>query len=501
MRKRIFTLCIAILTLTLCFVAAGCTSSRETFEVKKITLSDGGQSAAELVKEICEAHSDRTMGTGADKDFLGFVADKMSAYGYPAADFGDKIGGVAETVPAASQNSDSVVLDEFEFSNYYTGEKEKGYNLVYTVSAAESTEDTVLLIASYDNCANLEIKTTDMFSGQTSSAVVGGEGAYSNATGVAVLLRLAYELAGKELPYNLTIAFVDCGENAWDGAKRVAASYAGNAERFICLNFNRLGGGDYVYVYSDEVSQPYNDYFYSVVAATDDSGAFADVPFNKQTADIKFVDDQKTEYSHFAMYGDNLMFNVYGLAVASYTSFNWGVSEQPFYTEISGKENVTGTSADTYETLIDRLGGDEKGEKILEERLDAVVLNALTAVDAQNAQTLFSAVRSSDPAASGDYADKASNASLIVRITLVIICVGAALGFTAKYRSTLATKQREKIERMRKEAAQGAGQRPISAEDIFGMGGDKKDEKSEENGEGKNGKNDGGSGDDVFEGF
>ena len=77
----------------------------------------------------------------------------------------------------------------------------------------------------------------------------------------------------------------------------------------------------------------------------------------------------------------------------------------------------------------------------------------------------------------------------------------AALGFTAKYRSTLATKQREKIERMRKEAAQGAGQRPISAEDIFGMGGDKKDEKSEENGEGKNGKNDGGSGDDVFEGF
>lgn len=504
MRKRFFTVCIAILTVLVCVLAAGCTS-RESFEIKETTLREGGKGTAGLVKEICENYPDRTMGTGADYAFIRYLAEEMQSYGYPAATFEDEGGTGSGTGGGQTELSDAVVsesgtgatvsVNEFEFSNYYTQEKEKGYNLVYDIPAATDTADTVLLLASYDNCAGLVISSVDYTTGQTTKDKIGGEGAYSNATGVAVLLRIAYELADKQLPYNLSIAFVDCGENSWDGAAEVAKKYENSEGNFICLNFNKLGAGDYTYIYSDESSQAYNDYFYSAVKKTDSSGVFAEIPMNKQVADIKFIDAQKTEYSHFAMYGDNLVFNIRGLAVASYVSFNWSAFEHPFYTETAGYENVMGTSADTYKVLTERLGGGEEGEKVLAQRLDAVVLNAVTAISAENASTLFGAVASSDPAKSGKYSDAASVASLIVKIAIIAACVIAAIVLTFKVKDNLVKKQKEKFERMQREA-NGARTAQPSAEDIFSLGGDDKDDKNDND---KKGGSDGSG--DVFEGF
>lgn len=500
MKKRILTICIAILTLFVCVFLAACSGAR-TYEITPATLG-GGVDVVQLTEEICKSYPERTMGTGSDYKFLGYLAEKMTSYGYPAIDLGqgDQSGteGGAEALADVAESGATVTLEDFAFDNIYTKSRETGYNLIYYVPAAESTDRTVLLLAAYDNMAGIEISSQDMMTGQITVTKTGGEGAYSNATGVAVLLKIASELAGKALPYNLEIAFVDCSESSWDGARERAAYYAGKKCPFICLNFNRLGLGDYTYVYSDEVSQPYNDYFYSAVAKTDDGGVFAQVPFNRQTADLKFVDAQKTEYSHFAMYGDNLMFNVFGLAVASYVSFNWSSFENPFYTETEGYQNLLGTSADTFDNVIERLGGDDKGRQELAKRLDAVVLNAVTAISADNADTLFGAVAESDPAKSGDYASKAANASLIVKIALVAIAVAVTVWLTIKGRNVLLKKQREKIESLRKEAA---GVNPPPADDVFQMGGDRSadDDKKDDKG---NGGNSGSSSDgDIFEGF
>lgn len=511
MRKRFFTVCIAILIVLVCVLAAGCTS-RASYDIKETSLREGGKGTAVLVKEICENYPDRTMGTGADYAFIRYLAAEMQSYGYPAATFEDEggtggsgTGGgqteLSDTNVSESGTGATVSVNEFEFSNYYTQEKEKGYNLVYDIPAATDTKDTVLLLASYDNCAGLVISSVDYTTGQTTKDKIGGEGAYSNATGVAVLLRIAYELADKQLPYNLSIAFVDCGENSWDGAAEVAKKYENSEGNFICLNFNRLGAGDYTYIYSDESSQAYNDYFYSAVKKTDSNGVFAEIPMNKQVADIKFIDAQKTDCSHFAMYGDNLVFNIRGLAVASYVSFNWSAFEHPFYTETAGYENVMGTSADTYKVLTERLGGGEEGEKVLAQRLDAVVLNAVTAISADNASTLFGAVESSDPAKSGNYADAASVASLIVKIAIIAACVIAAIVLTFKVKDNLVKKQKEKFERMQREANVTRTAQP-SAEDIFSLGGENKGDKEEENDKSGNKGNGGSDGsDDIFEGF
>lgn len=494
MKKRFLTTCIAISTVLICILLASCGGTVQ-YEAKPATLANVVD-AAQLVKEICQQYPERTMGTGDDYKFLGYLAQKMSSYGYPDAALGQTDGEEgAEVIADASVTGATVAVEEFSFDNLYTDKKETGYNLIYYVPAAESTDRTVLLLASYDNSAGIEITSQDLMTGQITTSKTGGEGAYSNATGVAVLLKTASELAGKELPYNLEIAFVDCFENEWDGARQRAAYYAEKHCPFICLNFNRLGAGDYTYIYSDETQQAYNDYFYSVVDSTDDAGTFARIPFNKQTVDLKYTDAQKTEYSHYAMYGDNLMFNVFGLAVASYVSFNWSSFENPFYTEAEGHANILGTSADTYATVIERLGGGEKGEAELARRLDAVVLNAVTAVSAENADTLFGAVAQSDPAKSGSYSGNAEKASLIVKIALVAAAICVAIWLTVKGRSVLLQKQKEKLDNLRREASGAAP----SADDVFDLGGD---DGKDGGGNGGNDKKDGGSSDgDVFEGF
>lgn len=509
MKKRFLTTCIAILTvLVAVFLLAACSSS-VSYEVKESSLKEGGKSAADIVKEICADYPERTMGTGKDYEFLKYLSAEMASYGYPEAKFDTddgndtENGGQGGTLPLATSSSATVEITEFRFKNYYTNSTEKGYNLVYRIPAATESDKEVLLLASYDNCAGLEVSSTDMTTGQTTVQKIGGEGAYSNATGVAALLRLSYELADKSLPYDLTIAFVDCAENSWDGANELIGSLDVDRKKFICLNFNKLGMGDYAYIYSDESAQAYNDYFYSVVDKTDGGKVFKDIPLNKQIAEVKFIDAQKTDYSHYAMYGDNLMFNVHGLAVASFVSFNWECFENPFYTEVAGFENILGSSADTYESLIERLGGEGKGEAVLEERLNAVVLCAATAVSAENADTLFGAIADSDPAASGNFADAAGTYSLIVKIVIIVLLVAAAVWISVKFRSTLAKKQKEKLERLQKEAMNGGRPAP-KAEDIFSMGDDFKESghddqpKDDKSGNGGSGS---GSDGDIFEGF
>lgn len=497
MKKRILTICIAILTVLVCIFSVACTS-RETFEVRETAMREGGKSAAQLTAEICEKYPDRTMGTGKDLEFIGFLSSEMASYGYPSAEIAPESPGGGTVPVAATDDTATVRVDAFEFKNMYTKTAETGYNLVYEIPSAQETQKTVLLLASYDNCASIEVASVDMTTGQTVKTKMGGEGAYATATGVATVLRLAYELADDALPYNLVIAFTDCSENSWDGAQVVAEHYAKLGKDLICLNFGKLGAGDHTYVYSDETAQPYNDYFYSVIGKTDKDGVFAEIPVNKQIAEMKFLDGQKTDYSHYAMYGDNLVFNVYGLAVANYVSFDWSSFEHPFYTETSGYENVLDTSADTYEEMIKRLGGEGKGEEVLAKRLDAVVLNAATAVSADNAETLFGALAESDPAGSGDFAKNAGTASMIVKIVLVAAAVAAAVWLTVKGRNTLQKKQKEKLERMQREAMDAMQANAPKAEDIFSLGGDKKDDDGKG---GTGGSSDGGSDGDVFEGF
>lgn len=490
--KKILTTCIAILTVLVCISFAAC-GGTESYGIGSVELKNVTD-AAQLTEEICAKYPERTMGTGDDYEFLGYLAQKMSEYGYPSADLGQSGGeeGGAEIIADVVADGASVTVEKFTFNNIYSGAVETGYNLVYYVPAAETTDRTVLLLAAYDNSAGIEITSQDLMTGQITTSKTGGEGAYSNATGVAVLLKIASELAGEALPYNLEIAFVDCSENEWDGARQRAAYYAEKNCPFVCLNFNRLGAGDYTYIYSDETQQAYNDYFYSVVGKTDDGGVFAEMPFNKQTVDLKYTDAQKTEYSHYAMYGDNLMFNVFGLAVASYVSFNWSSFDNPFYTETEGYANILGTSADTYATVIERLGGGEKGEQELARRLDAVVLNAVTAVSAENADTLFDAVAKSDPAKSGNYSENAEKASVIVKIVLVAAAICVAVWLTVKSRSVLVQKQKEKIEKLRQEASGAAP----SADDVFDLG-----DKNKEDGKKDDGKGGGPSDGDIFEGF
>lgn len=498
MKKRIFILCIVTAMIAVSLFAVSCSANTQTYDVKDYTLMQDGKSALDIMKEICTRYPDRTAGS-KDVEFLGYIDAQMQSYGYPAATLpggSGSSGGQGGTPLAVRASKNSVTVQEFQFADAYdNNEVKKGYNLVYDIPASVTTDDRVILLAGYDNAAGIAVTKVDMTTGQQTADVIGGEGAYANASGVAVLLRTAYELSSQSLPVNVTIAFVDCSEQAWKGSEKLIEGHkdkwTGNT---ICLNFNRLGAGDHTYIYTDEIAQPYGDYFYSVVAKTDTDGVFSRVPANKNIAEAKIYSGQKTNYSHYAMYGDNIVFASAGIPVASYISFNWESKEQAFYTEAAGYANVFGTSQDTFGVLVERAGGGETGEQVIAKRLDAVVANAVTAVSADNAGTLMSAVAASDMNKSGDFSKTGEIVALVVKLAVIAACVIAAAVFTIKMRQTLLQKQKEKLEQVQKEMMQGMpGQ-----EDIFGFGdsSDKKDnDKDDKNNSGNN------SGGDVFEGF
>lgn len=494
MKKKIFAICIVFIVVFSMILFSACSSQKANFEIKETTLKEGGQSAQELMKEISLSYSDRTAGSGQDLIFLDYVAKKMSEYGYANVGTGVDDGnqGDNEQLSLATTQSESFArLDSVEYKNIYkNNEVENSYNLVY-YTAKENAKATVVMVASYDNMAGLSISQTDMTSGQVQTVKVGGQGAYSNASGVATLMRIAYEIAGKDIPYNVMIAFTTASVHSWDGTNNLIQTYKQLwGENVIALNFNRLGAGDFTYIYSDETSQQYNDYFYSVVSKTDSQNIFKEVPANKNIAEGKFLYAQPTEYVHYAMYGDNLLFNINSIAVASYISFNWESKQNSFYTEAVGYGNIMETSQDTYEVIIERLGGEETGEKVLSQRLDAVVLNAVTAIDGQNADAMTQALKNSNPNATREFTGTANIAQIVFRTAIIIGCLVVAGVLTAKCKRAVLEKQKEKLTRLQQEM-NGQPHSNANVEDIFSMNGNGDNTKSQ------NGNKD----DDIFDGF
>lgn len=437
MGKRILKILASVLTIAiLCTVFAACERGGDTsrFQIEESDFVESSDVVA-MTRKICEDYAVRTSGsvnstTGLANDytFLNiYVGGKMREFGYAAL----------------SEDGQDARLETFRFTDIYDQSKLKtGYNAVWEKRVADGTQSKgeIWIVAAYDNSAGITVSDMDMTTGNVTSALLGGEGAYGSATSVATALAIADRLAEKQLEYDVVFAFVGCSQFSNEGIREMLANH--DAPDLV-INLNRLGGGTYNYIYSAETKTDFNDAFYAAAYKVG-GDTFAPVPGNTHAIDATIAEGQPNDYTHIGMYGDNLFTMIAGIPTVSFLSLDWSSDTNPFYTEIDGKENVYNTSADTFENMIARLG--EDGEAVLAKRLDAVADTVATMLSAENGEVLDSVLATAAEQASVDAQKSHGDAGTYTRLAIIVAAVIAAVVLMIVGRNKTAEGMRKKID-------------------------------------------------------
>lgn len=154
---------------------------------------------------------------------------------------------------------------------------------------AKDTNKKVVIGANYDN----------NFDGEY-------DGAISTGGPVAVLLALAQNLVGKELPFDIDIVFFGAGFFKGTPYHMGSRKYTQNllGDIMLMINLSRLGG-DTTYIYSDEVKNKLEDYFVGL-------GGLKRLP--KSLPHLVGVDGPKNyPYTHYGMIGNHSKFMQEGI--------------------------------------------------------------------------------------------------------------------------------------------------------------------------------------------
>ena len=276
-----------------------------------------------------------------------WISSQLSSYGYSSA-FSEQSG-----------------LQQFPYTNPITAKSETAYNVVYTKDSTTPNAKTVVIGAHYDNVANI----------MAGSSMIGGEGAYNNATGIAGLLELARILVDVELDYNVEFVAFGAEESGSFGSKYYinVLDKASRDDIMLMVNFDRLAGGDYVYMYSSEAKTDHNDYFYS--KAEENSLNIQTLPSYLRPYMLSYADSNLI-YTNEAMMSDSNVFLNNNINIVNIISMNFSDNSTATIKEKAGLGNISYTQNDTFDNMNVRLGGEIKAKSII----DAQIANAVSAV-------------------------------------------------------------------------------------------------------------------------
>ena len=396
-RRKFLTVLISIVSVIALCVFTACSKPIEPdYEVVK---SDGGygEKVFENMQYLAQNYPDRTMGESGELNAAKYIASKLSEWGY-VSDFSDE---------------DTQGLQSFKV-NYmrYLGtsiSNVNAYNVIFT-KKAENSKGEIILSTQFDNLYS------ETNGGETWKA----DGSYESGSGSAVLLTLAQIMSEQDFDYDITFAFFSGGCYNWMGAYHyVSQLKKADVDNIkLNINFSMLGGGENLYLYTNESVCDFDAYLRKV-----GDGITAN-PKDKNVAPFTMETEPLYLFTHVGMAGNQYYLMNRKVATANFTSHNWSCNEQPFVTEIQGKSNVYHTSDDTLENMIAR-----KGEESIKTMLNNVVNTVLNAMNKGNALYLDSAlsVAKTQIDAKGQGARASSMAAIIIKIVVVAIFFGIAL--------------------------------------------------------------------------
>ncbi len=434
--KKVFSVLVLVLIVAImaCSFMA-CTSSAD-YEIKNINDYDLSEMAYGFLNDISTNYANRTIGSAESKLFIEYVSTRMTNLGYSVS---------TQEFTVVSQN--------------------KTTKNIICKKAKEGAKKTIIIGCQWDN-------NYDLLQGNP-------DGAYESGAAIASLTLIAEKMATVDLDYNLEIVFFGAGAYNWAGAKHYVKELSAEQKSNIALmiNLSFLGAGDNIYMYSRDKAVNYNDYFYAV--ANKANLAISAVPQDKRIISTSLDSDSIYEYSHFGMFGNNYYFMNELIPSVSYISFNWTDKSIPAWVELSGKSNVYGTSDDTFENMIKRVGKDN-----IVKNLNTVVNSVLGTIVDQGNLLELDAFKNPDEV---NAFARSNEAYYIFSIAFKVLIVGLIIAVVVFSRNYIRKHKEQYVIFVPK-----MDMKDIVEEDIFGM-------KPEEPKQNKEDKNDDINEDDVFQ--
>ena len=321
-----------------------------------------GIEAYDLLEEFVTQYPNRTSGyttttsgiTNDDsRNAAMWISEQFSSFGYETPY--DEQGG----------------LQKFGYKNPITDRAEESYNVVYTKKSATPDAKTVVIGAHYDNVSNVI----------SNNQMIGGDGTYNNATGVIALIELAKVLSTVDLAYNVEFVAFGAEESGSFGSKYYINTLASDVRDniIVMVNFDRVAGGDYIYMYSSEAITDHNKFFYN--SAEENSLAITNLPTYLRPYALSYADEDLS-YTNEAMMGDSNVFLLNDINIVNMISMNFSDTSDSTIKEREGLGNVSYTKNDTLSNMKVRLGTD--AESIIDNQIAnavSVVFYAMTDAD------------------------------------------------------------------------------------------------------------------------
>ncbi len=283
--------------------------------------------------DFVQNNPNRTEGELEEKSAAMYLANELSEMGYDSEDLIQEF---------------EFMLPEYLFYTVVGENKKSSQNVVAYKRCGEENAKLLVLGAYYGNLTQYPT---------TATAVVGGEGALYNGTGVAALLSIASWVYDAELSYDVAIVFF--------GAELIG-SYG--AEEFVknnkqpllgMINLTGVGGGDDLYIYYDEVKRTHGNYLDGLIQ--DKGYNILKTPFNKKY----LLGGDEFPYTHIGLASSNSKFIKNGVPSVNIFGYNWsGISAS----ESEDKPNLNGNALDTLENFVNLYK-----EENIREKLDVTV--------------------------------------------------------------------------------------------------------------------------------
>lgn len=346
MKKKLILCLISIFSVfILIFSLTGCTYSKGNQDVSLANFVDG-TSPYETLKTFVTKFPDRTSTVSYQIDKCKDVADWLSEQ---FESFGGYSGGI----------------DTFTYDNQITNKTETAYNVVYKKESA--SDKKVVIGAHYDNVYDVTLNNLKLYS----------DGTYNNGVGVATLLELAKVIANKKFDFDIEFVAFGAEEFGWYGSKRYLNNQTDKNNLILMINFDRNAIGDYVYMYSSEAKTQHNKFFYDI--AKENNLCIADLPAYKSQAYSSAFDNSL--YMHEANYADSQLFLYEGINIVNFVSMNFKTFE---VVESDGKSNIAYTANDTFTSVVERLGGEEKAKAMIEKQINSAISNVVYAFEKED---------------------------------------------------------------------------------------------------------------------
>lgn len=383
MKKKLSLILICLICVVISvFTLVGCTGTKGYQNV----VSDfvGGTTPFETLEEFVTKFPDRTAiqsyNNDKSKDAALWISEQLASFGYE------------------SNYEDG--LDVFTYQNGVTKRNELGYNVVYRKSsnATNNSNKVVVVGAHYDNVFDIAFNGTKLYS----------DGTYNNGVGVATLIELARVLQNVDLPFNVEFVAFSAEEFGWFGSERYLAQCSFKNDIMLMINFDRNAIGDNVYMYSSEAKTKHNKYFYDIVK--ENNLPITDIPTYLNPAFGSYFEGSIK--IHEANYADSQLFLEQGINIINFLSMNF---KPGAVVESEGQANISYTSNDRFDMVINRLGGIEQAKQTIDSQINSAISTVVYAFQKED----FVSVISSSKANNG--LDNFANSNIMSYISYGLI--------------------------------------------------------------------------------